>query len=85
MRTSFRNFATSVVMPLAEKIHTHDLIVPEAILKPLVELEPLVCRFPMQYGGIQPDDKGRQPGHDRGDRRIVTWVAGCSGFFDHSA
>ncbi len=57
MRSSFRQFATSVVMPLAEKIHTHDLIVPEAILKPLVELGCFGLSIPMQYGGIQPDDK----------------------------
>lgn len=57
MRSSFRQFATSVVMPLAEKIHTHDLIVPDAILKPLVELGCFGLSIPMQYGGIQPDDK----------------------------
>lgn len=57
MRESFRKFATDVVMPLAEKIHTHDLIIPDAILKPLVELGCFGLSIPMQYGGIQPDEQ----------------------------
>ncbi|CBL45184.1 Acyl-CoA dehydrogenase [gamma proteobacterium HdN1] len=57
MRASFRNFASTVVMPLAEKIHTEDQIVPDAILKPLVDLGCFGLSIPMQYGGIQPDDQ----------------------------
>lgn len=56
MRDQFRSFASNVVAPLAEKIHTHDLDIPDAIIKPLVELGCFGLSIPMQYGGIQPDD-----------------------------
>lgn len=56
MRDQFRSFATEVVMPLAEHIHTKDLDIPEDILKPLVDLGCFGLSIPMQYGGIQPDD-----------------------------
>ena len=57
IRGSFRQFATDVVMPLAEEIHTKDLIIPDEILKPLIELGCFGLSIPMQYGGLQPDDK----------------------------
>ncbi len=56
MRDQFRSFATEVVMPLAEHIHTQDLDIPDEIIKPLVELGCFGLSIPMQYGGIQPDD-----------------------------
>lgn len=57
MRAQFRDFATEVVQPLAEKIHTEDLDIPDDILKPLSELGCFGLSIPMQYGGIQPDDQ----------------------------
>ena len=57
MRDQFRNFATDVVMPLAEHIHTKDADIPDEIIKPLVELGCFGLSIPMQYGGIQPDDQ----------------------------
>jgi len=57
MRDSFKQFAEDVVMPLAEEIHTEDLVIPEEILKPLTELGCFGLSIPMQYGGIQPDDQ----------------------------
>jgi (2S)-methylsuccinyl-CoA dehydrogenase len=56
MRTTFRKFATSVVAPLAEEIHRHDLLVPDAILKPLAALGGFGLSVPQRYGGLQPDD-----------------------------
>ncbi len=56
MRNSFRQFATDVVSPLAEDIHRKDLIIPDEILKPLVELGCFGLSIPMRYGGIQPDE-----------------------------
>lgn len=56
MRDTFRSFANDVVMPLAEEIHRHDLIVPEKILKGLVEMGCFGLSIPEQYGGLQPDD-----------------------------
>ncbi len=57
MQDSFKQFAEDVVMPLAEEIHTKDLIIPDEILKPLVELGCFGLSVPMQYGGIQPDEQ----------------------------
>ena len=57
MRETFRNFATDIVMPLAEHIHREDQIVPDAILKPLVEMGCFGLSIPEQYGGLQPDDQ----------------------------
>ncbi len=57
MRSTFRKFASTVVAPLAEEIHRHDLLIPEAILKPLAELGGFGLSIPERYGGLQPDDR----------------------------
>ncbi len=57
MRETFRNFATDVVMPLAEEIHRHDLIVPDEILNTLVEMGCFGLSIPEKYDGLQPDDQ----------------------------
>ncbi|HLK36280.1 MAG TPA: acyl-CoA dehydrogenase family protein [Polyangiaceae bacterium] len=57
MRGTFRKFAAAVVAPLAEEIHRHDLLIPEAILKPLAELGGFGLSIPQRYGGLQPDDR----------------------------
>lgn len=56
MRETFRNFASEVVMPLAEEIHRHDLIVPDKILNSLVEMGCFGLSIPERYDGLQPDD-----------------------------
>lgn len=53
---SFRRLAAEVVAPLAEKIHRHDLTVPEQILGPLREMGVFGLSIPERYGGIGPDD-----------------------------
>jgi (2S)-methylsuccinyl-CoA dehydrogenase len=57
MRETFHQFAYDVVQPLAEHIHTKDLDIPDEIIKPLAELGCFGLSIPMQYGGIQPDDR----------------------------
>ncbi|MCG8671041.1 MAG: acyl-CoA/acyl-ACP dehydrogenase [Pseudomonadales bacterium] len=57
MRETFNSFAYDVVQPLAEHIHTKDADIPDEIIKPLVELGCFGLSIPMQYGGIQPDDR----------------------------
>jgi len=57
MRGTFRKFASAVVQPLAEEIHRHDLLIPDAILKPLAELGGFGLSIPERYGGLQPDDR----------------------------
>ncbi|MCP3867776.1 MAG: acyl-CoA dehydrogenase [Gammaproteobacteria bacterium] len=57
MRDTFRKFATDVVMPLAEEIHRHDLLVPDEILDGLTELGCFGLSIPERYEGLQPDDQ----------------------------
>lgn len=56
MRDTFRKFATDVVMPLAEEVHRHDLIIPAEILDGLTELGCFGLSIPERFGGLQPDD-----------------------------
>jgi (2S)-methylsuccinyl-CoA dehydrogenase len=56
MQDQFRKLATSVVMPLAEKIHREDLLIPKEILGPLTEMGCFGLSIPERYGGIQSDD-----------------------------
>lgn len=56
VRETFARFASDVVMPLAEKIHRHDLDIPDEILKPAAELGSFGISIPERFGGLQPDD-----------------------------
>lgn len=58
LRTTFRQFANDVVMPLAEKIHRHDLLIPDEILKPLTEMGCFGLSIPEAYGGFHEDNMG---------------------------
>ena len=53
---SFARFATDVVRPLAEDIHRHDLIVPEALLGPMREMGIFGLGVSARFGGTAPDD-----------------------------
>ena len=55
MRESFMRFATDVVMPRAEHIHREDLMIPDEILKPLVEMGCFGLSIPEKYDGLLPD------------------------------
>jgi (2S)-methylsuccinyl-CoA dehydrogenase len=57
MRDTFHKFADEVVKPLAEDVHRHDLIIPDAILNPLKEMGVFGLSIPESYGGLQEDDK----------------------------
>ncbi|MCG8610199.1 MAG: acyl-CoA dehydrogenase family protein [Pseudomonadales bacterium] len=57
MRETFRDFATEIVQPLSESIHREDLIVPDEILQPLIEMGCFGLSIPEQYGGLQPDSR----------------------------
>jgi len=56
MQDAFRRVATNVVMPLAEKIHREDQIIPKEILQPLTEMGCFGLSIPERYGGIQSND-----------------------------
>ena len=46
-----------MVAPLAEKIHRHDLTVPESLLQPMREMGVFGLSIPEQYGGSAPNDR----------------------------
>lgn len=56
-QAQFRRFAADVVAPLAEKIHRHDLTVPESLLTPLREMGMFGLSIPESYGGSGPDER----------------------------
>jgi (2S)-methylsuccinyl-CoA dehydrogenase len=56
-RDTFRKFAESEVRPLAEKVHRHDHLIPESIIKGLAEMGCFGLSLPQMYGGFQDDAK----------------------------
>jgi (2S)-methylsuccinyl-CoA dehydrogenase len=54
---AFRRFASDVVAPMAEKIHRHDLTVPETLLQPMREMGVFGLSIPEQYGGSASGDR----------------------------
>ncbi|HBF13784.1 MAG TPA: acyl-CoA dehydrogenase [Deltaproteobacteria bacterium] len=57
IRDTFKKFAEDQVMPLAEKIHREDLLIPDSIMNGLKELGCFGLSIPQQYGGFQDDAK----------------------------
>lgn len=55
-RDTFRRFGMDVVAPLAEKIHRHDLTVPEELLAPMRDMGVFGLSVPVRFGGTAPDD-----------------------------
>jgi (2S)-methylsuccinyl-CoA dehydrogenase len=53
----FRRLARELVAPLAEKIHRHDLTVPEELLQPLREMGVFGLSIPERFGGSAPDER----------------------------
>jgi (2S)-methylsuccinyl-CoA dehydrogenase len=56
-RETFKRFAEDRVMPLAEKVHRHDLLIPQEIIDGLKELGCFGLSIPQAYGGFQDDAK----------------------------
>jgi (2S)-methylsuccinyl-CoA dehydrogenase len=61
-RQTFKKFAEDQVMPLAEKVHRHDLLIPEEIMKGLMELGCFGLSIPQKFGGFQDDEKADNTG-----------------------
>lgn len=61
-RETFKKFAEDKVMPLAEKVHRHDLLIPEEVMNGLMELGCFGLSIPQQYGGFQDDAKADNTG-----------------------
>ena len=51
---AFRRFAREVVAPQAERIHRHDLTVPESLLQPMREMGVFGLSIPQAFGGSAP-------------------------------
>lgn len=56
-RETFKKFAEDNVMPIAEKVHRHDMLIPEEIIQSLREMGCFGLSIPQRYGGFQDDDK----------------------------
>jgi (2S)-methylsuccinyl-CoA dehydrogenase len=56
-RQTFKKFAEEKVMPLAEKVHRQDLLIPQEIRDGLVELGCFGLSIPQKFGGFQDDAK----------------------------
>lgn len=54
-RETFKKFAEDKVAPLAEKVHRHDLLIPQEIIDGLKELGCFGLSIPQQFGGFQDD------------------------------
>ncbi len=60
-RDAFRRFAADVVAPEAEKIHRHDLTVPESLLQPMREMGVFGLSIPEEFGGSAPGGRENTP------------------------
>lgn len=56
-RDTFKKFAEDVVMPLAEKVHRHDQLIPQQIIDGLKEMGCFGLSIPQKFGGFQDDAK----------------------------
>ncbi len=56
-RETFKKFAEDKVAPLAEKVHRHDLLIPQEVIDGLKELGCFGLSIPQQFGGFQDDAK----------------------------
>lgn len=56
-RSAFQRFATESVAPMAEKIHRHDLTVPDDLLQQMREMGVFGLSIPEHFGGTAPDGK----------------------------
>lgn len=61
-RQTFKRFAEDKVMPLAEKVHRQDLLIPDEIMKGLMELGCFGLSIPQKYGGFQDDAQSDNTG-----------------------
>lgn len=60
-RDAFRRFAIEVVAPIAEKIHRHDLTVPESLLAPMREMGVFGLSIPEEYEGSSQGGRENTP------------------------
>ncbi|MFO1518694.1 MAG: acyl-CoA dehydrogenase family protein [bacterium] len=61
-RQTFKKFAEDQVMPLAEKVHRHDHLIPQEIMSGLKELGCFGLSIPQKFGGFQDDAQADNTG-----------------------
>ena len=67
IRQQFRRFAEQKVVPVAQRVHREDDLIPKEIIKAVAELGCFGLSIPERYGGLQPDDR-----HDNLGMCVVT-------------
>lgn len=67
IRQQFRRFAEQKVVPVAQRVHREDDLIPPAIIKAVAELGCFGLSIPEKYGGLQPNDR-----HDNLGMCVVT-------------
>ena len=67
IRQQFRRFAEQKVVPVAQRVHREDDLIPKDIIKAVAELGCFGLSIPERYGGLQPDDR-----HDNLGMCVVT-------------
>lgn len=55
-RETFKKFAEDRVIPVAEKVHRHDLLIPEDVIQGLRDLGCFGLSIPQKFGGFQDDN-----------------------------
>jgi len=61
-RETFKKFAEDQVRPLAEKVHRHDMLIPEEIMQGLRDMGCFGLSIPQRYSGFQDDEKADNTG-----------------------
>lgn len=56
IQREFRRFAEQQVMPVAERVHRHDELIPLDIIQGVSDMGCFGLSIPESYGGLQPDD-----------------------------
>ncbi len=67
IRQQFRRFAEQKVIPVAQRVHREDDLIPAAIISAVSELGCFGLSIPERHGGLQPDDR-----HDNLGMCVVT-------------
>jgi len=67
IRQQFRRFTEQKVIPVAQRVHRKDELIPKEIINAVAELGCFGLSIPERYGGLQPDDR-----HDNLGMCVVT-------------
>lgn len=57
IRREFRRFADDTVVPVAERVHKHDELIPTELIEAVADMGCFGLSIPERFGGLQPDDR----------------------------